>query len=427
MSDVVTASPERARFYYGWWIVFASASIVFLSAGTFFYGFGLLVGPLTQEFGWSRAALSAAFSLRTEVGGIAAPLVGFTVDRVGVRRLVIGGVFVVAAGFLLLSQANSLWGFYGAVVVIAIGNTATGGATATVAIARWFHRKRGRALGLMTLGCGASGVMAIVFAWLISEFGWREALIVVGVTQLIVCTPLALSIRNKPEDMGLPVDGFGAEEEAQRTGKVTTGPAPGEGFTSKEAIRSSLFWRVAIVFALANFASTAIIVHQIPFLTESVGAFRGLCGGDGDDHDGDQPGGPSGIRQRGGRAAEAVGGGSGAAGVIGVSGAVFDGAPRLAAGLCAAAVWAGIRRDHPGEIVLAGGVLRTEGVRAIQGMALTVMTLGAFGGPILAGWLYDVSDSYRLAFLLLALAPLAAAPLILSTRPPVYTGGRAQG
>ena len=70
----------RRGFYYGWWIVFASAAIIFLSAGTFFYGFGLLVAPLTREFGWSRAAISAAFSLRTEVGGIAAPLVGFAID-----------------------------------------------------------------------------------------------------------------------------------------------------------------------------------------------------------------------------------------------------------------------------------------------------------------------------------------------------------
>jgi len=91
---MVARGLAQRRFYYGWWIVFASATIVFLSAGTFFYGFGLLVGPLTDEFGWSRAAVSAAFSLRTEVGGVAAPLVGFGVDRVGVRRLLIVGVFV---------------------------------------------------------------------------------------------------------------------------------------------------------------------------------------------------------------------------------------------------------------------------------------------------------------------------------------------
>ena len=118
--------------------VFAAASVGLLSGGTFFYGFGLLVAPLTAEFGWSRAAISAAFSLRTEVGGIAAPVFGFLIDRFGVRRLMLLGVWVVAIGFALLSQTHSLLAFYGAVVVIAIGNSATGGPTATVAIAHWF-------------------------------------------------------------------------------------------------------------------------------------------------------------------------------------------------------------------------------------------------------------------------------------------------
>ena len=126
---------RRSGIYYGWWIVFAAASIVFLSAGTFFYGFGLLVGPLTAEFGWSRAAVSVGFSLRTEVGGVAAPLVGVLVDRVGVRRLTAAGVVIAAIGFVLLSRVQSLTGFYVAIFVIAVGMSATGGANAATIIA----------------------------------------------------------------------------------------------------------------------------------------------------------------------------------------------------------------------------------------------------------------------------------------------------
>jgi C4-dicarboxylate transporter len=125
---------SRRGLYYGWWIVFASAAIVFLSGGTFFYGFGLLVGPLTAEFGWSRAAISAAFSLRTEVGGVAAPIVGFAVDRAGVRRLTLAGIVVVPAGFALLSRMQSQLEFFVAIVVLAVGMSATGGATAAVVI-----------------------------------------------------------------------------------------------------------------------------------------------------------------------------------------------------------------------------------------------------------------------------------------------------
>lgn len=106
MTEAAVAAAGGSRFFYGWWIVFACAAIIFLSAGTFFYGFGLLVGPLTAEFGWSRAAVSAAFSLRTEVGGIAAPVVGFVVDRAGVRRLMVVGVWIVPVGFVLLSRVD---------------------------------------------------------------------------------------------------------------------------------------------------------------------------------------------------------------------------------------------------------------------------------------------------------------------------------
>jgi sugar phosphate permease len=158
----------RLGIFYGWWIVFAAAFIVFLSAGTFFYGFSLLVAPLTAEFGWSRASISIAFSLRTEVGGIAAPAVGFLVVRVGVRRVTLTGVFIVAAGFIMMSRVESLWAFYVAVLVIAIGMSGTGGPNAATAISHWFRRYRGRALGLMTLGGGMGGLTAIVFGQPIS-------------------------------------------------------------------------------------------------------------------------------------------------------------------------------------------------------------------------------------------------------------------
>ncbi len=198
---------DRFGIFYGWWVVFAAASIVFLSAGTFFYGFSLLVGPLTDEFGWSRASISIGFSLRTELGGIAAPVVGFAVDRMGVRRITLAGVFIVALGFVLMSRVDSLVFFYVAVVVIAVGMSGTGGPNASTVISHWFRRQRGRALGLMTLGGGAGGLSAIIFAWLISSFGWREALVIVAVVQLIVCVPLAISIRNRPADLGLEPDG----------------------------------------------------------------------------------------------------------------------------------------------------------------------------------------------------------------------------
>src|SRR3990172_4598143 len=108
--SIGTIVASRTGFFFGWWIVFASAASVSLTGGPFFCGFSPLFDPLIAEFGWSRAATSFAFSLRSEVGGIAAPAVGLLVDRVGSRRVMVVGVLAVALGFVLLSRVQDLWG-----------------------------------------------------------------------------------------------------------------------------------------------------------------------------------------------------------------------------------------------------------------------------------------------------------------------------
>jgi sugar phosphate permease len=409
---------SRLPFFYGWWVVGACATIIFFSAGTFFYGFGLLVSPLTAEFGWSRASISLAFSLRTEVGGVAAPLVGFIVDRVGVRRLIIGGLFVVVAGFVFMSRIQSLWAFYGAVMLIAAGMSGTGGQTANVAIAQWFHRKRGRALGFMTFGGGMGGVLIIIFAWLIDSYGWRDALLILATIQFVVCVPLALSIRNRPQDMGLLPDGdlpvapeAGGGATSRRAGSLTA------GMTTREALRSSLFWQVAVGFALVNYALTSVIVHLVPFLEEGVGMSTGAAA-----------------------TAFTVMTAISLFGRLGMGIAADYLSKRLVMAICMVVlsvslfllatvheVWQ-LAYVLPLFALGFGGVIpvRTTmqaeyfGLRqfgSIQGMMFAVATLGAFVGPVLAGWLYDVTGSYRLAFVLIGIGPIAGLPLILIARP----------
>jgi sugar phosphate permease len=373
---------------------------------------------LTNEFGWSRASISIGFSLRTELGGIAAPFVGFAVDRVGVRRLTLAGVVIVAAGFVLMSRVDSLLLFYVAVVVMAIGMSGTGGANASTVISHWFRRQRGRALGLMTLGGGAGGLSAIVFAWLISEFGWRDALVIVGVVELIVCVPLALSIRNKPSDLGLEPDGVPPEAMSASVGAGRTRPQHGNEITSSQALRSAMFWRMALVFGLSNFATTAVIVHQVPFLEEQVG-----------------------FSHTAAAASVTAMIAISIVGRLGFGGAADRYSPPLvmafglsltAAGLLMFSVvqepWQAV---FPlvffgigfGSAIPLRSVLQAEyfGLRAfgaIQGMILTVTTLFSFAGPVMAGLMYDAAESYRLAFVVLACGPAIAVPMVFTLRAP---------
>lgn len=409
-----TAVASRLGFYYGWWVVFASAFVIFLAVGTFFYGFGALFNSIIGEFGWSRAATSFAFSLRSIVAGAAAPVVGLLVDRVGVRRLMVSGVALVALGYLLLSRIETIWGFYGAMVIIALGMSSCGAPLAMVAITHWFRRRRGRALAVMFVVAGTSGIMVVVLAYLISALGWRGALVAIAIVQVMVALPLALSIRNRPEELGLQVDG---EEMGEPAGPAEE-PQPQGGLTVREALHTASFWRLSVAVALTNLGSMAIIVHQIPFFTAEVGLSEGVA------------------------AATVT-----VTTLVGLLGRFAFGyladflnkrlvlAVALSLTSLSILLFATIYQGWQIAYVLPlfglgwGGTLPVRplfqaeyfGVRAfgaIQGLVFTVGTLGGIIGPVLAGWIFDLTDSYRLAFLILAGASMAAGPLVLGIRQP---------
>ena len=113
-------SPKRPRIFYGWYIVAASfTSNVFVS-GTYWQGFQLFFLPILREFGWSRAALSGAFSLRQVETGVFAPVLGFIVDRYGPRRVIMASGFVLGLGMILVAQTFSISSFYLFFMVAAI-------------------------------------------------------------------------------------------------------------------------------------------------------------------------------------------------------------------------------------------------------------------------------------------------------------------
>ncbi|KPK22150.1 MAG: hypothetical protein AMJ76_00575 [Dehalococcoidia bacterium SM23_28_1] len=413
-------------------MVFASGGIIFLTGGTFFYGFGTLITPMSKEFGWSRAAIAGAFSLRTELGGVWAPVVGYLVDRVGPRRLLLVGVFLVGTGFILLSRIQTVWHLYAVAALIAIGIGATAGPVAMAAVTYWFHKKRGRALALMTVGGGSSGVMVVVLAALIAAFDWRTALLIMGFIQWAVCIPLALIVRNRPQDIGLLPDGEPAlpaeRQVAADEGQAATGDAEGpgygvaarhdEGLTIGQALRTRSFWLVAFAMSLIGFGSVSVIAHQVAFLEESVGLSSLTA----------------------------------SAAQMGVP--VVSLAGRLGFGwladyvdkrklLAAAYLLIGV-----GVLLLAtvqsawqvplyliifapgwGGSISVRpafqadyfGLRAfgsIQGLMFFVGSVGSFTGPIFAGAIYDIMDSYRPAFLIAGLAALVAVPLVLAAGKP---------
>lgn len=412
-----TAVAARTGIFYGWWVVFAAGTITFLTGGTFVYGFSALFNPVIEEFGWSRASLSFAFSLRSEVGGIASPVVGFLADRVGPRRLMMAGVLIIVIGFVFLSQAQSLLTFYAAVVVIAVGMSCAAGPIGMVAVTHWFRRRRGQALSLLAAAVGMSGVMVVILTGLISAFGWRDALLIMAAVQLIIGFPMAMSIRNRPEELGLRPDGDIVETIP---GDVLD-PQPWtremeEGATVREAIRHPSFWKLSLSVTLVNLGMLAVIVHQIPFLTSSVGLSDGLAGATVTVMLALSLIGRFGLGSMSDRFDPKYVMGT-AAFLSGVSllmfASLYEGWQLIYALPVFAIGWGGMIPTRP---TLQAHYFGLRAFGAIQGLVFTVATFGALIGPVFAGWMYDETESYRLAFIILAACALAAVPLVLSIR-----------
>jgi sugar phosphate permease len=219
MSD---AGQDRIRFgfnnlFYGWWIVFTGFSISFYVGSIIFYGFTAFFEPLVNEFGWSYTQVSFASSLRGIEMSVLAPLIGFLVDRLGSRRMAFLGVITVGIGMILLSFTQSLWMFYASFILIGFGGGGCSSVVLVKVIATWFHRDIGKAIGIMTSGFGASGLMLPVIVWLIDAYGWRMAMVAMGAGMLALGIPLSLLIRNTPEACGLCPDGRQAADDPLST------------------------------------------------------------------------------------------------------------------------------------------------------------------------------------------------------------------
>ncbi len=193
---------RRKKIFYGWWIALAAAVLQFLGGGTFYYGLSVFFNPIRQTFGWTAAAISIAFTFQRVETGILGPVAGFLVDKVGPRKLMLAGWGIVGLGFLLMSRIDSLWAFYGTFFIIATGMSFGSQLVTITALASWFNRKRSRALSLMFIGAGVSGLLVPLLALSIDKFGWRDTLNIVGIGVWVICLPICLVMRHKPAQYG---------------------------------------------------------------------------------------------------------------------------------------------------------------------------------------------------------------------------------
>jgi MFS family permease len=400
-----------SRVYYGWWVVGACFGIMLYVSGVIFFGFTSFFDPLIQEFGWSYAEVSFAASLTGLEMGIFAPLVGFLVDRFGSRRLLLFGFTAMGFGLILLSRTQSLAMFYGCFLIIAFGAGGCASVVTVSAVASWFDKNLGKALGIAISGFGASGLLIPLVVYLIDTLGWRGAFFTLGIGMWVVGIPLSLVVRTHPRQIStglLESSGEGIGLEAS-----TSLGAP---LTLRQIMRSRVFTHLNATEAIRMIVVTGAVVHVMPYL-ESIGMTRSraavvaaampLCS----------------IAGRFGfgwladiyekkmvlaSALSLMG-----AGVLTFSFADQDWALYLFLAL--------FPPGFGGSVVLRGTIVREyfglHSFGKLLGITMGCASVGGLIGPILTGWTYDHLGTYRYTWFALFFLVVVAVILVLRMPP----------
>jgi MFS family permease len=254
------------RIFYGWWVTLASFFTLFVCIGIGFFSFPVFLKPIADDTLWGVDKLSWAGAISSLAAGIATPAVGYVVDRYGSRAVMLPGAVCASASFLLMGRVSSIYQMYFLFLIFGLGLAMTTMLPTQTLVSRWFERKRGRAMGLLTMG-GALGGMLWMPAvnWLIESLGWRDAYGVLGIIIAAVSLPLILFvIRSTPASMGLQVDG-----ESDQFLETAASDAEETGYDLAEVVRTRSFWLILCASFFGVFAGSGFGLHIIKFLSES--------------------------------------------------------------------------------------------------------------------------------------------------------------
>lgn len=413
--------PKPRTIFRGWKVVGAGFSIQALQSALVNHAMGQYLVTLEAEFGWSKSSLSAAYSLNRAESALLGPLQGWLLDRFGPKRVAEVGACIMTVGMLAFSQTRSLLQFFLSFVVVSIGAGLSGFLTVTVAIVRWFERRRARALAVGSMGFALGGAAIPGVVYLFDAIGWRWTAAGSGLVAGAAIFVLARVLAGSPADVGEIPDGHRA--------RATMPSTAAEGlatvhFTAGEAVRTRAFWMISLGHMSALFTVGAVMAHLALYLTSERGYSHleasivsgvlplvqlvgmGLGGWLGDR-----------VNKRLIASAAMLGHAMGmtvlAFGGSLVTVVVFVALHGLAWGARGPLMQA-LRADYFGSTSFG----------SIMGLSSLIVMLGTTLGPLVAGILADVTGSYRVGFVILAgIAAVGMIFFVLAT-PPAPPGTR---
>ena len=388
----------KKKYFYGYNIVAAGALTQAVCIGAMFT-FGVFFKEFEASFGWSRALVSGASSLAFFVMGAGGIAAGILNDRTGPRLILTVSGISMGIGYILMSQMNAPWQLYllyGLMVGIGLS---THDVLTLSTVARWFIKRRGMMSGIVKVGTGFGQlVVPMIGTTLIAAYGWRSSYLIIGAAVLIGLVGTAQFMKRDPEGLGLKPDGGLYGEDGSQSGQA------GIDLSFTEARRTLPFWILCLAEFTIFFCLLTMVIHIVPF-----GRDQGLS-----------PGTAAGVLSTLGGVSML---GRATLGVvidrIGGKKALLVCFIILLASLCwlqlsskawnlyVFALFYGF--THGGFFTVMSPTVAeffgTGSHGTLFGLILFCGTIGGSVGPLLTGYLFDVTGSYRLAFaLLIALA-----------------------
>ena len=255
----LTLPRTMPRIYRGWWVVSVPFLAAALGTGAGQYGFGIFIEPLEQAFGWSRSQISASLSF-TAVGSLLAPMLGRFIDRYGARPVMAGSLALIAISFVIRPMMTELWHWYALSLLQYAGYTGASMLPAGKLVGLWFRRTRGRVMGITAMGNNFGGlVFPPMMGWMLLLMSWQATYVALGVMTLLLLAYTIVMVRDSPSDRDL--ENGARELEVQGTSQVT-------GRTVGQALRDKSFYAIAVAVTLGTFTYSAIIPQIIPHLLD---------------------------------------------------------------------------------------------------------------------------------------------------------------
>ena len=422
--------PQHSIFY-GWIVTACAFSVLFLTYGVQ-YSFGVFLPAMLDELGWQRADIAGAFSLYTMVYSGCSWMSGRLTDSRGPRVVIAIGGVLLGSGIIATSYISAVWQLYVWYGFVAALGMSTAYIPCNTTVVKWFQRKRGLALGLAASGssCGIL-ICPPLTSSLVTHWGWRPVYFSCGVVILIFLTVLARFMVRSPEQLGLAPDGDAPPTSPARHFQSVPGsgtplaapeiPLQVTGWTLQEAWTLLSFWMLAITFVIMLLTVPVPFVHIVAFardlgLSATQGALAvsimGLCA-----LLGNLSLGP--LSDRLGRKQGLV-----LSLVLQATAFLLFLSARSLGGLYLGAAafgffYGGMATLFP---ALIGDFFGRLHAGAITGFLFAgAGVLGAWG-PMIAGYLRDITGSYRLAFTCGVLTSVTTLLLFLVTpKPPPYT------